>query len=713
MSSVCFTRKTFFLFFEFFWLFLSARYYLAIYEVQVPQESLNLHYKVTVTLKLVQIYVTDKKGNIVKDLDKSDFIIYDNGIQKQITDFEKHAGTEQTDKVQPPPKEEIISTPVPPPKLLNLKYFLFFDFAFNNLQGINKAKQAAQHFIDAEIQPSDELSVFSYSTLKGLTIHEYLSSDHQKVREIIKALDPREIVGRAEDVEEEYIKILAQSERAEQAKQSSGQGNTPAPLKDTFERSVSKNQVRNFIIKITDLSKALRYIPGQKNIVLFSSGIPSSILYGAGATYGDFGDPVLRGLSEEMAKELSAANCAVFAFDTREKETNLFRDDAARFEQRRVDVAKPPTPTDIFRDTRTTGDSSLRRISQATGGIYFGNIDEYRKNLEHVRNMTSSYYVLGYSIDEKWDGKYHQINVEVKRKGCDVHAQPGYFSAKSFKEYSDLEKKLHLIDLALSQNPLTQSFLTFPMSVLFYTAGTKTHFLALSKIPKEAIEKFSGKTVELVSLIFDGKENLVNLNRLEAEFSKYRGMDVFYASSADLAPGSYHCRLVIRDLDTGDAALASTRAAIPKSLNVGLQFFTPLLLIPESNFVYLEGAAANKKQISSWKDVYPYDRARYSPLIGNAPQGTSKIIAVIPYSFFTVSHPIVQITAQLIDSTTEEELPVAISVLNEFHKENLDVQFLEIRLGVLDPGTYRLHFQAEDVATNTVYCTQTAIIINP
>jgi len=37
---------------------------------------------------------------------------------------------------------------IPPPReLLNRKFFLLFDFAYNNAKGILKAKQAALHFI--------------------------------------------------------------------------------------------------------------------------------------------------------------------------------------------------------------------------------------------------------------------------------------------------------------------------------------------------------------------------------------------------------------------------------------------------------------------------------------------------------------------------------------------------------------------------------------
>jgi hypothetical protein len=49
-----------------------------------------LQHDVTVTLKLVQVFVTDPDGHPARDLDKSDFVLYDNGELQEITGFEKH-----------------------------------------------------------------------------------------------------------------------------------------------------------------------------------------------------------------------------------------------------------------------------------------------------------------------------------------------------------------------------------------------------------------------------------------------------------------------------------------------------------------------------------------------------------------------------------------------------------------------------------------------
>jgi len=59
-----------------------------------PQDAVRpqkpLQHEVSVTLKLIQVFVTDKTGKPVLDLTKDDFILYDDGRPQKLTEFEKH-----------------------------------------------------------------------------------------------------------------------------------------------------------------------------------------------------------------------------------------------------------------------------------------------------------------------------------------------------------------------------------------------------------------------------------------------------------------------------------------------------------------------------------------------------------------------------------------------------------------------------------------------
>lgn len=200
--------------------------------------------------------------------------------------------------------------------------------------------------------------------------------------------------------------------------------------------------------KIREVVEAI----GQKQFILFSTGIPSSLIYGhqVGIFRGSFdpGDRLLIEQNEHMSKEFGASGCTFYAFDTREsaKEADLFAYDALTFTGGRgpgrglfSTQGMFQDSTNVFRDEKTTGGNSLKRLTVITGGKYYSNINMYEKNLDQVQALTGTYYVLGYSVRETWDGRFHEVKVEVKRKGCEVRAQTGYFSPKPYREYTPLE----------------------------------------------------------------------------------------------------------------------------------------------------------------------------------------------------------------------------------------------------------------------------------
>jgi len=695
-----------------------------------PQEAAiqfqkPLQHEVSVTVKLIQVYVTDKKGKAVQDLQKSDFLVYDNGQLKDITEFEKHILAGPAAKTAPAAATEtIIPTAVPaPPQVLRRKFFLFIDFAFNNQNGIQKAKEAALHFIDKEAGYDDEVGLISYSTLKGLTIHEYLTIEHQKIRKAIEALNVKDIAGRAEDVEEEYWR-----QAVEGAPGSLGGVVTAKKIPSPADwRQEMKNQAQNFILKITALAKALRYVSGQKHFLFFSTGIIRSLIYGGhmgNADGGKFdpGDFVLRTQNEEMLKELSAANCTIFSFDTRRtaKVASLFTYDEQTFGTAGRNIftvsGVHQSAASLFKDDMLTGLDTLKKLSGTTGGKYYSNIENYEKNLDQVQNLTGSYYVIGYYISEQWDGRYHDLKVEVKRKGLEVRTQAGYFSPKPFREFSDMEKRLHLYDLALSDRPLFQTPLAAGMTYLSGQGTDALHLFLLTKIPAATVEKMTGNKVEIVSLIFDEQDSLADLRRAEENFTKHQGKDVFYASGAALQSGNYKCRLVIRDLESGSAAVASVKVHVPPKPERGIRLHPPLLLVPAKNSVYLEGRLSEKKEDKaprvSWSDYYSFDPGQFSPLIGELREGPSKIAAVVPCTVKDIPLPTVAYTAHLVNAAGEK-IPVPISSLDRVIKDELRSQLLEFQLGDLKPGHYVLYILAEELATKAVSHTQVPLIIIP
>jgi VWFA-related protein len=75
------------------------------------------------------------------------------------------------------------------------------------------------------------------------------------------------------------------------------------------------------------------------------------------------------------------------------------------------------------------GADVLQRLSRETGGRAIVNSNEPTKRLAQVIGDASAYYLLGYTpVRDMADGKFHRIEVKVRRPGVRVLARRGYWA---------------------------------------------------------------------------------------------------------------------------------------------------------------------------------------------------------------------------------------------------------------------------------------------
>ncbi len=692
-------------------------------------------HEVSVVLKLIQVYVTDKKGRPVDDLALGDFAATDNGQAVVLTEFERHAladvpaGEGPSGEAAPSPQQAVSPDRGTAPAQTR-KFFLFFDFAFNNARGLVKAKTAALHFLATKAGPDDEIGVLSYTMLKGVRFHEYLTRDHAKIREVVEAIGSKDIAGRAADLELQYWTM------AQEALPGAGAtnadmvaANAARPVVDPLRgsRQEAKRQAQNFILRLTDLAKSLRLVPGQKHFLFFSTGVPASLVYGgqsgnpssgAGRAAFDPGDRVLRTQNEDMFREFGSSGCAFYAFDTRAsaKDTDLFAYDSMTFESGSRGLATIQgvfqDSTNVFQDEKTTGLNSLKRLTDITGGRYYANINMYEKNLEQVRTLTGTYYVLGYSSNEREDGSFHEVKVTVTRPDCEVRAQSGYFNPKPFAEMSKMEKELHLYDLALNERSLSRLPVTFPMAALAFPSGEGLGLELMAGLPAEVTGRFAGTKVEFVSLVFDTKNDVRDVRRIEVDPRTRRGRRLTFLTGVVLEPGDYTCRLVVRDMDTGLSAVSSVRASVREPQTAtGLRLGTPLLLNSAAGGTFLEAGAPKGRAVLAWREAYDFDRSFLAPVAGTVPRLTQRLEVLVPYAVPGTAEPEVVLTARLIDAASGQVVPVGMALVGRSAHAATETLTIDLPLAGLAPGTYHLYINAEDRISKTMAGTRTTVTI--
>jgi VWFA-related protein len=624
----------------------------------LPQDAAQLQkplqYEVRVTLKLIQVIVTDKKGNPVTDLRKEDFVLSDNGQEMKLTEFEKHMLS--LPSAGAPPEEHVAATPLPAPRLLNRKFFLFFDFAYNNPAGVRKMGEVVRNFLDTKILPTDEIGVVSYSLLKRLQVLLYLTTDHEKVRNLVSKIGLRDSADRFEDLEDKYQRELKAEGFADERPETKFTQPMPEmPKLDMAE--MWRLSANSYIECLTALAIALRSIPGQKHLVLFSEGIPY---------------PVCPHRSYEiLLKELQTSNVAVHALYT----------------------------GGITLSDWLTGAWTLAKTSYETGGHYWLNMYNYEPFIEKVNASTGSYYVLGYPVSETWDGKYHRIQVRVKRPDCDVRAQFGYFNPKPFADYTDLEKTIQLVDLALADKPLSQTPVRFEMAALPFSWDPAGNLVFAARIPKDKLSNVVGKKVEVVNLVFNPSDEIVELRRSEEDLTKVSPSGAYLLSVLAVPPGAYKCRIVMRNLETGAAAVAGVSTSVPETKPSGIALLPPTLWKPERGAFYFKGfipKATRKAQPRSLSEILGFDTRQYVPYTERTLSSPSEIWASFRCAVAKIAVPKIKISAFLENLEFGNVVAIPLAILSKKDEPSGKAYLARLDIPEVESGPYRLYLKAEE-----------------
>ncbi len=496
-----------------------------LYSWQILQQNeLKLHEEVHVIVKLTEVFVMDKKGEPVKDLSSSDFTILKDGRIEPIAYFERKGIAFNIEENAEITEEKDAMD------IEGRKFFFIFDFGHNTPKSVELSKKTSLYLL-SQLQLIDRISIISYSQSKGLTMHEYLTNDHEKIRKIIEGFGKKEIVGRAE-IMDKYLEELWEEEiPLGPCIQKAGRTGQIPP----FEKANARAQLLHFCSLLKKLALSLRYIQGYKHVILFSVGPYQDIIYGQGFSNIDlgfvpirysrefYGDFSIIQEYESMAKEFASSNCLIYS----------------------VNTEGLPEGKALSLGIAQKGEHSLVRLSQITGGKYYPNSEDLRPAVEDIAKRTSFYYVLGIPVKEEMDGKFHKIEVKVKRKGVKVHAPLGYYNPKPFKEYSDFEKFLHLVDSAFSEKPLFGEVKEFPINLNPLEREKRTYEIFF-EIPKD---DFQGEG-EIVLIFFNSAKEIIKIRR-ERFHLKSEADRLLYKRVIEFPSNTSELRVVIRNISTG------------------------------------------------------------------------------------------------------------------------------------------------------------------
>ncbi len=634
-----------------------------VFAQEAPQEKRPpLRYDTSATLKLVTVRVLDREGKPVTGLTKEDFVLLEDGQPKTITDFEVHTLT----------PEGLASVPQLPPAAeaearregeTNRRLLFFLDLQSCDRAGKAKAMDTALHFLDTQVRPGDEVGVLGFYSLSGFFVRQYPTADMAKVKQAVEG------AGEIAPSADAFISAPDDSVggRFAGGGSSVGQEGGAAGLDESFTSpGTARSQRQDFFDRMKDLVEVCKVMPGNKSLIVFSArplGMEAPVL---GRMFG-------------------AAGTTVFVVNTQDWAVSSLG----------------------HRYKYVWEDHPLRYMAEASGGAYFADINDTEGVSRAIQDLTGHFYVLGYKVQESWEGKYHRIRVAVSKPEAQVFVQDGYTEPKPFTQRTDFEKDVQLLDLLWSDKPAS-SALPLAVEPLVLDQGKMNTVCLMSRLPVGSKDGLDPSKAEIVAVLRDDKGATVVSHRWDVDLSRFDGRAVWPYLVSSLPAGSYELRMVARDLGSGEACVGRASFRVGEPQKSGLILSSPFLFRrgPEAIFTHLPLAKSRKDKAKDKTliEIYQLLPRGCQPVSGEVLPEDRLLEAVLPFEIRPSRRgekPVLALEAKLIARRDGSEIPLEAAVRERREFEG-GPGFIgaEITLPDLSPGDY-------DLELTLVYALQT------
>ncbi|MBI3668237.1 MAG: VWA domain-containing protein [Acidobacteria bacterium] len=516
------------------------------------------------TSRLVQVNVVvqDKKGEPVSDLTKDDFAVLDQGQSQQLSLFAVEsnqilpAAPRAGKNVYTNRLEQRGATPTSVTVVL-------IDTLNTRLEQMANVRPRLVEFL-GQLQPQDRVALYALGHHLHI-LHEFTND----ATALLRALG----------------RYQAGPPFEHSASQPPDFDPTGLDTLDATLAEVNKRQgdfyMVNRVLHTTEALEAianhLALVPGRKNLVWLSAGFPFSLNLDR-LTLHESSER--RSFDEEIqraVRALNKANLAVYPVDAR----GLLAPASVQTEfhaaqQEGSTAARLPEPM-LSLTSDVAKLETMDVFAERTGGRVFHNANDIRGSIRRAIDDSRLTYVLGfYPSHEKWDGKFHEIKVQVKRPGLRVRHRKGYFALAD--PVLDAKQRRELLREA-AINPLEATGLGLSVRVTpVDVPGARAVKLDLRIEPKEVtLEQKEGTWLGSIDLVFaqaagdgtivTGESQTYELRLTQQTYEAANRIGLVLSRRLSLADKTAQLRVVVGDNPTG--AVGSVTISLSRVFSTG------------------------------------------------------------------------------------------------------------------------------------------------
>jgi VWFA-related protein len=507
--------------------------------------------RITTELVLVNVVARDKKGNVIKDLKKGDFTLYEDGKKQDISSFDFEdvdqlpatAGTTISGAAPATPGTLLHSTKKAPPTLDardRRLILLFFDFSAMQPEDIDRSVDAAKKFVHDKMQPADLVAIVSLAT--NMHVDCDFTDDQAKLAAVLASYSSGE--GQGFD--------NGTTGSAEGAAETGGSFTEDDTDLNTFNADFK-------LLAIQSLMQSLGKLPQKKSVVYFSNGITQS---------GVDNQAALHAATAAAVK----ANASIYSLDVRGLQAFPPGGEAQNASLHGQSAYTGASTLNDLNGNAASQDT-LATLSADTGGKAFFDSNDFSGVFSQVQKDSSVYYVLGFtSNNPAKDGRFRHLKVTVNRPDLKLDFRSGYYAGRDFEHLNKADREQQLEDEMAAQLPRVD--VPVYAGASYFRKDDSHYYLAISlvipgsQIPFVTEKDKDNATIDIIGEALESGKFPVGRLRDTVKLAvdstrEVRRKNVQYNTSFLLAPGSYHLKFVVRENQTGRMGSFETDVRIP------------------------------------------------------------------------------------------------------------------------------------------------------
>jgi VWFA-related protein len=564
---------------------------------------------IRVTTQLVQtdVVVTDKDGQVVPNLKLEDFEIYDNGKKQelQFLEFVSVDGGRRFEGTRPPLNLAKKATPtiveqtgnsgVSAKDLKRVIAFVVDDLSIS-IADLSPVRKMLLDFVDNKMREGDLVAIIRVIGSKGLL--QQFTTDRQLLRRAIAAIRPVAHPFGSSNLPDPTLEKFQSP--ASSSLTGGGEGLTEAGPDSKIAAdepgnteifSSNDETIRYFrslsaIITANLTIDSLKQVPGRKNLVLITQGIPLFEVAGSGSGYSATTSSVLSQLTDNAFR----AGVAISSMDPRGLRASPgvvgFQETPARsamgggaaFGTTLEDAAfgrGGSLDHAVFGSLLGGGldHLGLSTVAGYTGGVAVFNTNDFEAGLNKILARSSGYYNLGYRPTEKFDNKFHKLEVKVGRAGAKVYNHTRYLATEA-RTTGPLTREEEVA--AAASSPLAKTDIAITPSIAIRLQPVKSTLEVHMQIGASKLHFTEAPTgtyhvsFDVVAFLFDqlgkrygGLSETVNLNLSTDDYRRAMKEGLGYSAATELPPGYYQVRAVVREESSGNIGTFSKYLEVP------------------------------------------------------------------------------------------------------------------------------------------------------